>query len=266
MLSVKPILINHLGQTEDGAVEVRGIVLDKANVGLYAARIVASSKMTKEITPDAIVGPSHIDMNKDTGEFVITLNTQKIDSLFHSQDDPKFLELYISRRQVEKILYGAQADDTARIDVKHLELSMRQAMDYYPDPRTVIEDDADRQKYDRDMAERMKRQEEERLIMVAANLARKEERAKKREEMLAQKINNDGDDDDEDLDASDKGSRRETGSAHTPQGTSSKHRSGSHESGSHEDSYVDDEDLNDDQDDNEEYDGGVGDLPSAPEM
>ena len=46
-------------------------------------------------------------------------------------------------------------------------------MEYYPDPRTVIEDDVDRQKYERDMAERQKRAEEERLIMVAANLARK---------------------------------------------------------------------------------------------
>lgn len=56
-------------------------------------------------------------------------------------------------------------------------------MVYYPDPRTIIEDDVDRQRQERDMAERLKRQEEERLIMVAANLARKEERAKKKEEM-----------------------------------------------------------------------------------
>lgn len=55
-------------------------------------------------------------------------------------------------------------------------------MDYLPDPRTLIEDDVDRQRQERDMAERLKRKEEERLILVAANLARKEERAKKREE------------------------------------------------------------------------------------
>jgi len=229
MLSVKPILINHLGQTEDGSVEVRGVVLDKANVGLYAAQVVASSNMKKAISP--AVGPAAIDFNKDSGEFVITLTMANKENLFHCVDDPKFLELFVSRRQVDKILYGAQATADERIQVAHLELNVRASMDYYPDPRTVIEDDADRQKYERDMAERLKRQEEDRLIMVAANLARKEERAKKREEMLAQKIGADGDSNDEELD-DDQGSRRDTGSAHTPQGTSSKNRSGSHDSNS----------------------------------
>lgn len=138
----------------------------------------------------------------------------------------------MQKRQVDKIKYGADADANERINVQHLELCLRNPMDFYPDPRTVIEDQADAQKHERDMAERMKRQEEERLIMVAANLARKEERAKKREEMLAAKMNAEGDDDDGEMSGSEKGSRRETGSAHTPQGTSSKNRSGSHESGS----------------------------------
>lgn len=46
----------------------------------------------------------------------------------------------------------------------HLKISNRVPLEYYPDPRTIIEDDADRQKYERDMAERKKRMEEERLI------------------------------------------------------------------------------------------------------
>jgi hypothetical protein len=61
-------------------------------------------------------------------------------------------------------------------------------MEYLPDPRTVIEDEADRQRFEREIAERMKRQEEERLIKLAENMARKEERAKKREEMIAAKM------------------------------------------------------------------------------
>jgi len=94
MLSVKPVMINHLGQTEDGSVEVRGLVLDK-NVGLYAARIVATSNMKKEI---AVAGPAFIEFNKTSGEFVVTLKTAGIDDLFFSQTDPKMLELFISRR------------------------------------------------------------------------------------------------------------------------------------------------------------------------
>jgi hypothetical protein len=80
--------------------------------------------------------------------------------------------------------------------------------------------------------------------------------------MLAAKMNAD-DGDEDDMSGSDKGSK--SGSGHTPQGTSSKHRSGSHDSGSRENS-----ELNDDEDfeeqDEEDYDGGVGDLPTAPEM
>lgn len=178
MLSAKPLMLSNLSSTEDGSVEVRGTVLDKA-VGLYAARIVAASNMKKEI---AVVGPSAIEYNKTSGEFVVTLKPASLDDLFFSSNDPKYIELYISRRQVEKIKYGEAADASERIQVQHLELCLRGPMEYYPDPRTIIEDDVDRQRYERDMAERLKRQEEERLIMVAANLARKEERAKRREE------------------------------------------------------------------------------------
>jgi hypothetical protein len=170
--------------------------------------------MKKEL---AVVGPAFIDFNKTTGEFIVTLKAAGIDDLFFSETDPKVLELFISRRQIDKIKYGSAADASERIQVQHLELCLRAPMDYFPDPRTVIEDDVDRQKFEREIAERMKRQEEERLIMVAANLARKEERAKKREEMLAAKMNGGmDDDDDQDMSGSEKGSKRESGSAHTP--------------------------------------------------
>lgn len=40
MLLKKPLMVKHLGQTEDGSVEVRGVVTDKT-VGIYAARVIA---------------------------------------------------------------------------------------------------------------------------------------------------------------------------------------------------------------------------------
>jgi len=70
-------------------------------------------------------------------------------------------------------------------------------IEYIPDPRTIIEDEIDRQRFEREIAERIKRQEEERLIKIAENMARKEERAKKKEEMLAAKMNGGKDSDDD---------------------------------------------------------------------
>lgn len=67
MISVKPLMVNKIGQTEDGVVEVRGLALDK-NAGIYAARIVSMANMKKEL---AVAGPAMIDMNKSTGEFLI---------------------------------------------------------------------------------------------------------------------------------------------------------------------------------------------------
>ena len=173
MISVKPVMVTQLGPTEDGIVEVRGHVLDK-NAGLYAARIVATSNMKKEI---CVAGPAFIDLNKMTGEFRIQVKAPTED-LFYSQADPKFMEIFVSRRQIEKIKYGAAADASERIQVQHLELCLRLPMEYLPDPRTVLEDEADRQRFEREIADRMKRQEEERLTRIAENLARKEERAK----------------------------------------------------------------------------------------
>ena len=56
IVSEKPIMINQLNESEDGGVEVRGIVLNK-EVGLYAARIASVNKMNKDLK---VVGPSNI--------------------------------------------------------------------------------------------------------------------------------------------------------------------------------------------------------------
>jgi hypothetical protein len=49
-------MINQLNESEDGGVEARGVVLNK-EIGIYAARIAAVSKMTKDIK---VIGPADI--------------------------------------------------------------------------------------------------------------------------------------------------------------------------------------------------------------
>lgn len=51
-------------------------------------------------------------------------------------------------------------------------------MEYLPDPRTVIEDDADIKREARDRELRMKKQEEENLIKQAEKVARQAEKEK----------------------------------------------------------------------------------------
>ena len=92
------------------------------------------------------------------------------------------LEIFVSRRQIDKIKYGAAADASERIQVQHLELCMRLPFEYIPDPRTVIEDEVDRQRFERDLAERQRREKEEKLIKEAERIARKEEKEKKEQE------------------------------------------------------------------------------------
>ena len=140
MLSKKPIMVTRIGHTEDGATTIEGQVIDKS-IGIYALRIVSHSNLKKEI---AVSGPAQIEFNKSTGEFSATLKTQGIENLFHSQDDPKYVEIYIQDRQVDKIKYGAEANQDERINVGHLKISNRLPLEYFPDPRTIIEDDADR--------------------------------------------------------------------------------------------------------------------------
>lgn len=74
----------------------------------------------------------------------------------------------MSRRQVDKIKYGSAGDPNEKINVTHLELCLRLPLEIIPDPRTIIEDDVDAQRQQRDMEARIKRQEEQRQIQLAA--------------------------------------------------------------------------------------------------
>jgi len=73
---------------------------------------------------------------------------------------------------VDKIPYGDESQKE-RINVAHLEQQiLTLPMEYMPDPRTVIEDDADVKREAKDRELRMKKQEEENLIKQAEKVAR----------------------------------------------------------------------------------------------
>lgn len=177
--SVKPVTISQLTESEDGGVDIRGTMLSN-EVGLYAARIVSVKNPKKDIK---VVGPPNIQLDKATRNFIITIEGPS-DGLFYSED-PKILEIYIRKSQIDKIQYGVASQE--RINVAHLELAMRIPMEFLPDPRTVIEDAHDREKEERDAADRRKREQEEKLVREAQRLVRQEEKKRAREERAAAK-------------------------------------------------------------------------------
>ena len=98
--SVKTLVISQLTESEDGGIDVRGIMLSN-DAGLYAARIVSIKNMKKDIK---VVGPPNIQFNKVTKTFIISIEGPA-DGLFYS-DDPKTIEIYIRKSQIDKIQYG----------------------------------------------------------------------------------------------------------------------------------------------------------------
>lgn len=82
----KTVMVHQLNEDNEGGVEVRGMVLNK-EIGLYAARIVSLSKMTKDIK---VVGPANIHMERKSGEFVLNI-PGPIDNFFYNSGDPKVI-------------------------------------------------------------------------------------------------------------------------------------------------------------------------------
>ena len=148
--SVKTVTITQLTESEDGGVDIRGTMLS-SEVGLYAARIASIKNLKKDLK---ISGPPNIQYDKATRNFIISVEGPS-DGLFYS-DDVKILEIYIRKQQIDKIQYGVASQE--RINVAHLELALRLPMEFIPDPRTVIEDAHDREKEERDLADRRKRE------------------------------------------------------------------------------------------------------------
>lgn len=157
-VSEKPIMVNQLNESEDSGVEARGVVLNK-EVGIYAARIASVAKMNKDIK---VVGPSNIQFDKASGNFIINI-PGPLEDTFYSGTDPKVIQFYIRSKAVDKIPYGEESNE--RINVAHLEAQvLTLPMEYLPDPRTVIEDDADIKREARDRELRMKKQEELNMV------------------------------------------------------------------------------------------------------
>ena len=98
--SIKTVLISQLTESEDGGVDIRGTMLSN-EVGLYAARIVSIKNQKKDLK---IVGPPNIQFDKATRNFIISIEGPA-DGLFYSED-PKILEIYIRKSQIDKIQYG----------------------------------------------------------------------------------------------------------------------------------------------------------------
>ena len=86
-------------ESEDGGIDVRGMMLS-SEVGLYAARVVAIKNLKKDIK---VVGPANIQFDKNTRTFIITVEGP-VENVFYS-DDPKVLEIYIRKAQIDKIQY-----------------------------------------------------------------------------------------------------------------------------------------------------------------
>lgn len=255
LLSKKHLMINQLQSTDDGGVEVRGIVLNK-NIGLYAARIVSLSKIQQGKEKDLYVaGPHEIVLTKSTGNFQITFPNPPITDGFYHYDDLKVIQFFIRESKIDAIKYGEALKE--RINFNHLKIALSLPMELIPDPRTVLEDAADMEREARDRELRAKRAHEEQLIKQAERLARQAEREKQRQAMVDAKDGND----DESGDGSGSQSKKSRGKSGS--GADSKDMSG--EDGQTSENHSESEEEDEEEEDSEESDG-IEDLPSQTQM
>lgn len=112
IVTAKTINIHNLVEDDSQGVVAHGKVLDTANVGLYAVRVVALSKMNKDLKT---IGPQHIEYDKNTGDFTVTM-AGPIDNAFYCADDPKVIEFYIRRKQIDKIAYGVESNERINVN------------------------------------------------------------------------------------------------------------------------------------------------------
>jgi hypothetical protein len=171
-LTFRVLAVSHVSESEDGGVDLRGQMIS-TEVGIYAVRITQKKNMKKDIK---IVGPAKIEYDKSAKTFIVSVEGP-LEDVFYSEDS-KFLEIY-TRKKPESIPYGQETNE--RLNVNHLELVYRMYMEYYPDPRAIIEDARDKEKEVRKVEDDKKKKEEELIIKEAEKLARKEERVKMRQ-------------------------------------------------------------------------------------
>jgi len=240
-LTTKTVMVNQLNQSEDGGVEIRGVVLNK-KVGLYAARIASLAKLDKKEQYKA--GPQNIQFNKSTGNFILTF-PGPINDGFYFYEDLRVLQLYIREAQIDKIQYGVVDD---RIVFSHLKLALTLPMEFIPDPRIVQEDAHDMEREAKDRELRLKRQQEEALIKQAERLARQAERDKQKNN-LGEK---EGESEEDSGSGSKAGSRAKSGSQ----------RDSKDQSGEEEEEKSESEEEDEESDDSE----GLEDLPTQNQM
>ena len=136
LLAHSPIAVTSLQPAEDGSIHVEGLNLDPAGAGLYCARIVSA---TNDKKVPGLIGPQNIQYDKGTGKFKMTFEPPQ-EEVFYAQD-PKWLEIFIRRRQIDQIAYGSASNE--KIKVEQFECATRMPVEYVPDPRVVKEDARD---------------------------------------------------------------------------------------------------------------------------
>lgn len=174
----KSIIIHQLSGTEDEGVEVQGQMLPneekKYDFGVYAVRIASLKNLKKDV---AMVGPPGIKFDASTQKFTVKFKGP-LDAFY--SDDEKILELYM-RKTPPPIPYGEPADE--RINVAHLIIGARMPMVLFPDPRVVLEDEADREKEEKKRQDALKQAQEDKLVEEAERIARHQEMVKKMEQI-----------------------------------------------------------------------------------
>lgn len=166
----KSIVVHKIAGTENEGVEIQGQMLRNADkkydVGVYAVRIASLKNLKKDI---AITGPPGIQFDQNTKKFTVVFNGPL--DVFYS-DDEKILELYV-RKASPPIPYGEPSDE--RVNVGFLTVGARMPMVLFPDPRIILEDEADREKEEKHKEEIKRQEEEDRLFKEAQKLENKEE-------------------------------------------------------------------------------------------
>jgi hypothetical protein len=119
---------------DDGAIEATGRLIDM-KCGLYAARVQSLSKKDELGKHLGIIGPQDIGLNKESGEFKITIpfkdgaqyEAANLKGAFYNLEDPRIFQIYVAPQSNDKIPYGAP--NTDRLKPGDLQLAMTLPME-----------------------------------------------------------------------------------------------------------------------------------------
>jgi hypothetical protein len=178
--STKPLVVTDIYESEDGGVEVVGMMLTR-EVGLYAVRLVETVSQKEKI----LVGPQFIDMHKR--DFTFTVNLQLSEGISYGADGAGVyvLELFV-RKKPETIPYKQPTSE--KISIKHVELVQRMNFQHFPDPRTLIEDANDAKRQEMIEANRLAYEDQKRRQEEEEAEEREAIRAKQREQLQAEEL------------------------------------------------------------------------------